>query len=112
MGIRVRERRRPCEKKAKRRLLTEVVQFLSTLHTHHLSPSDFYLSGTLKGYVNSNNPHTLEELQQNIENSIAAIPLAQLLRVSSQFNESSTALHRSQWCPFPVFSVMGISALH
>ena len=47
-----------------------------------LSPCDFYLWGKLKSQVYSNNPHTLEELQQNIQNSIDAIPQAELTRVS------------------------------
>ncbi|KAJ4442965.1 hypothetical protein ANN_04601 [Periplaneta americana] len=57
-----------------------------------LSPCDFYLWGKLKSQVYSNNPHTLEELQQNIENAIAAIPQAELLRVSHNF------MKRAQRC--------------
>ncbi|KAJ4433186.1 hypothetical protein ANN_15443 [Periplaneta americana] len=38
--------------------------------------------GKLKSQMYSNNPHTLEELQQNIENAIAAVPQAELLSVS------------------------------
>lgn len=34
------------------------------------------------GQVYSNKPHTLEELQQNAENAIAAIPQVELLHVS------------------------------
>ena len=47
-----------------------------------LSPCDFYLWGKLKGQVYSNNPQTLEALEANISNAIAAItPEAELQRV-------------------------------
>ncbi|KAJ4446473.1 hypothetical protein ANN_13169 [Periplaneta americana] len=54
------------------------------------------------------NPYTLEELQQNTESPIAAIPQAELLR-ESQFNEASTALQRHQRWPFSASSVIYIN---
>ena len=38
----------------------------------YLNSSDFYLWGPLKSKVYANNPHSLEELKQNILQEIAA----------------------------------------
>ena len=38
-----------------------------------LSPLDFYLWGTLKGYVYQNKPQSIQELKTNITRSIRAI---------------------------------------
>ncbi|KAG8174791.1 hypothetical protein JTE90_013053 [Oedothorax gibbosus] len=43
-----------------------------------LSVCDFFLWGTLKSKVYNNNPHNLQELQQNISDKISAIPKVQL----------------------------------
>ena len=43
-----------------------------------LSVCDYYLWGTLKSKVYRNNPQSLQELQQNISDEIAAIPAVQL----------------------------------
>jgi hypothetical protein len=47
-----------------------------------LNPCDFYLWGTLKEKVYVNNPHSLEELQENIRHEISTIPVQQIGRVS------------------------------
>jgi hypothetical protein len=43
--------------------------------SHDLNPCDFYLWGTLKEKVYVKNPHSLEELQENIKHEISAIPV-------------------------------------
>ena len=45
----------------------------------------FYLWGNLKNKVYQNNPHTLEELKDNIIREITAIPDKELMRVNSNF---------------------------
>lgn len=58
----------------------------------YLSLYNFYLLGKLKRQEYPSNPHTLAELQTNIENAIAAIPQAELLRVSHSMK------NRAQHC--------------
>lgn len=50
-----------------------------------LTVCDFYLWGNLKNKVYKSNPHTLEELKQNIRTEINAISEAELLRVNGNF---------------------------
>lgn len=52
-----------------------------------LSPLDFYLWGFLKGKVYANNPKTLQDLKNNIETEIAAIPSETLKRVVANFRK-------------------------
>ena len=46
---------------------------------------DFYLWGNLKNKVYKTNPHTLDELKQNIRTQINAILQAELMRVNAYF---------------------------
>lgn len=50
-----------------------------------LTVCDFYLWGNLKNKVYRNNPHTLEELKDNIRREIAAISEEELMRVNGNF---------------------------
>lgn len=58
-----------------------------------LSVCDYFLWGTLKAKVYRNNPHCLQELQQNISDEIAAIPAVQL---RSAFRNLLTRAQRCQ----------------
>lgn len=53
---------------------------------------DFYLWGKLLDQVYSNNPQLLEELQQNIENVIAAFPQRELLHMSHSLVNHSVSI--------------------
>jgi hypothetical protein len=46
-----------------------------------LNPCDYYLWGTLKDRVYVNNPHSLQELKENIQREIADVSRAELRRV-------------------------------
>jgi inhibitor of nuclear factor kappa-B kinase subunit alpha len=46
-----------------------------------LNPCDFYLWGNLKQKVYKTNPHTIEELKENIRNEVSAISPSELQRV-------------------------------
>jgi hypothetical protein len=48
-----------------------------------LNPCDFYPWGNLKDKVNSNNPHTLDELKQSIRETITSIEVSELKLVSN-----------------------------
>ena len=50
-----------------------------------LTVCDFYLWGNLKNKVYQNNPHTLEELKDNIKREITAIPDEELMPVNRNF---------------------------
>ena len=56
-----------------------------------LSPPDFYLWDFLKDNVSSNNPHTLDELKQNIEDCISNITAATLKKVAYKVRKSVDA---------------------
>jgi hypothetical protein len=49
--------------------------------SHDLSPPDFFLWGNLKDTVFSNHPHTLEEVQANIQRTVDRISTATLQNV-------------------------------
>ena len=51
----------------------------------YLNSSDFYLWGPLKSKVYANNPHSLEELKQNIRHELGAISEHELRRVARHF---------------------------
>lgn len=57
-----------------------------------LTVCDFYLWGNLKNKVYASNPHTLEELKQNIRREVEAISVDELMRVNANF------LKRCQKC--------------
>ncbi|PSN46547.1 hypothetical protein C0J52_19601, partial [Blattella germanica] len=48
-----------------------------------INPCDFYLWGKLKSVVYANNPHTLDELKENIRQEIRNISRDELLKVSA-----------------------------
>ena len=48
-----------------------------------LSPCDFYLWGTIKEKVYENNPHNLDQLKENITNTIRRITREELRAVSA-----------------------------
>ena len=52
---------------------------------HDLTAYDFYLWGNLKNKVYKTNPHTLDELKQNIRTEINAISEAELMSVNANF---------------------------
>jgi hypothetical protein len=52
-------------------------------HSPNLLPPDFFLWGYLKGNVYKNNPHTLEELKNNITMAITSISVQVLHKVAS-----------------------------
>ena len=80
-------------KKSLRRLSQETGISLGSIHkavhklkfrpykVHDLTPPDFYLWGKLKGAVYANNPHTIEQLKDNIRETIHNIPREELERV-------------------------------
>jgi hypothetical protein len=50
-------------------------------HSPDLNPCDFYLWGNLKQKVYKTNPHTIEELKENIRHELSAISLGEHQRV-------------------------------
>jgi hypothetical protein len=56
---------------------------LLTPRSPDLTPYDFYLWGILKAKVYKTNPHTLEELRNNICYKISAISREELHRVNT-----------------------------
>jgi hypothetical protein len=56
-----------------------------------LSPPDLYLWGLLKENVYKNNPHTLEELKQNVELYISNVTAETLHRVVSNMRKRMNA---------------------
>ncbi|PSN47189.1 hypothetical protein C0J52_07875, partial [Blattella germanica] len=63
-------------------------------HAPDLNPCDFYLWGNLKGKVYANNPHTLDELKENIRQKIALISVDELQRVFRNFQKKCEACIR------------------
>ena len=58
-----------------------------------LSTSDFYLWGYLKGKVYEQNPHSIDELKDNIRNCISSITQVELERVFlNMLNRAQTCL--------------------
>ncbi|XP_049955754.1 uncharacterized protein LOC126471573 [Schistocerca serialis cubense] len=58
-----------------------------------LSVCDYFVRGVLKTKVHRNNPHSLQELQQNISDDIEAIPVVQL---RSAVSSLVTRAHKCQ----------------
>jgi hypothetical protein len=50
-------------------------------HSLDLNPCDFFLWRNLKQKVYKTNPHTIEELKENIRNEVSAISPGELKRV-------------------------------
>ena len=48
-------------------------------------PCDFYLWGMLKNKVYKTNPHTLNELKENIQTTIRSIMVEELVHVNNNF---------------------------
>jgi inhibitor of nuclear factor kappa-B kinase subunit alpha len=57
-----------------------------------LNPCDFYLWGNLKQKVYKTNPHTIEELKENIRNEVSTIPPGELQVITN-------LVRRCQECP-------------
>ena len=51
----------------------------------YLTAYDFYLWGNLKNIIYKTNPHTIDELKQNIRTEINAISEAELMCVNANF---------------------------
>jgi hypothetical protein len=61
-----------------------------------LNPCDFYLRGTLKDKVYSNNPHTLAERKQSIRETISSIEVSELKLVSNNIFKRLEACLRAE----------------
>jgi hypothetical protein len=60
------------------------------------NPCDFYLRGNLKGKVYSNNPHTLVERKQSINETISSIEVSELKLVSNNILKRLEACLRAE----------------
>ena len=67
-----------------------------------LNPCGFYLWGALKSKVYMKNPHSLEELKQNIRYEIVAISENELLRVAEQVFRRCTSCQIAQGYHFEI----------